>query len=132
MQLVLLYYLGVNGLERPQANVQSDFGGFNAVLPQALEDFRREVQAGGRGGYRAALTGVNRLITFPVGWLIGTVNVGRERHMAQALDLAEEIHGRLKTNSALAEASPGNYFGLKLTVLAKPEPLAHSYFSAWT
>ncbi len=45
MDLVILYALYADGLESPQADVQSDFRGLDAALADAVEDFWCEMEA---------------------------------------------------------------------------------------
>jgi hypothetical protein len=46
------------------------------------ENFRREMQARGRRGYRARLPGENGLVAFPVGGFVGALDIRRQRYVA--------------------------------------------------
>ena len=61
--------------------MQRDVFGFKTVLPQRIEDGRREMQAGGRGGDGTFVLRINGLVAFPVRGLRRTVQVRRQRHL---------------------------------------------------
>ena len=67
-------------LERSCPYMQGDEFPFDAQVGQALQDLRREMQAGGRGGYRAVVTGKDRLVAFGIGIFRLAVDIGRKRH----------------------------------------------------
>lgn len=103
MKMVIFNSLGANGLEGPEADVQSDFGSFDSSILDAGENFSSEVEAGGRGGNRSTLLRVDRLIAFAVAKGIITVDVGRERNVSDLVDAGEKIIDGIKADAALSE-----------------------------
>ena len=51
MKSVILHFFGAHGLERAESDVESNFGDFDSPGANAIENFGREVQAGGGSGY---------------------------------------------------------------------------------
>ena len=102
--------------------MQCDLGRFNAALANAIENFGSEVEAGGGGGDRSALVGVDGLIAVAVVGRVSAVDVGRKWNMADAVESGEEIIGGaegIEADGALAEFAAGENFGLQVVVLAE-------------
>src|SRR4051812_36017074 len=95
-------FFGVDRLEGPQADVQRDIGDLRARLAAAVENVRREVQPGGRSGYRSFLFGVHRLVALFIGEFFGPANVGRERYVADSLQLLVYVSSFEKAERAFA------------------------------
>src|SRR5258708_5422809 len=95
MQLVVFHFFYSYRLERAQADVQCDLDNFKPAGTYSSEDFGREVQAGGRRGYRSASLGVDGLVAIPVCCTVFTVapavNVGRKGDVSNAFDSGKKI-----------------------------------------
>ena len=61
----------------------------NTFRPQLIQNLRREVQTGGRGGDCANALGVDRLV--PIGVFRLLLDVGRQRDLALLLQEAKDI-----------------------------------------
>ena len=103
VQLVLLDHFHSNRLKRSQSNMQGNLGGLDAALANALQNFRREVQARRRRGHRAGRLGVDRLILLAIFGCVGAVDVRRQRNVPDAVEDGEEIVDRIEAQMALAE-----------------------------
>jgi len=132
MDFVILDTLDADWLKSSKADVQGDIDGLDAALADAVKDFRREMEAGGRSGHGAALAGIDGLIAFAVIFFavifaaifkakgrIRPRNVGREWDVADAIENGVEIVNRLEANMALAERGAGENFRLQLIALTK-------------
>ena len=89
------------------------------------------MEAGGRCGDGAALTGVDGLIAVVIGGDIGTGDVGRQGHVAELFEQREKIVDRGEADAAFAERAAGEDFGAELIVFPEEEVLADTYLSAW-
>ena len=58
-------------------------------LPAALDERLVKVKTGGRSGHRAVAAGVHGLVALPIQVLIGAVDVGWQRHVA---DVMQDVH----------------------------------------
>jgi hypothetical protein len=133
MEFVIFDLLGVDWLEGSEADLECDFGGLDAALVDSIEDFRSEMQAGGRGCYRSRRLGIDGLIAFAIAGRIGAGDVGRERDVADAIESGEEVvHGLngLEADMAFAELGAGQDLGLQLILIAEEEALADTDFAA--
>ncbi len=74
-----------------EADVQRDARDFDALRGERVEHLRREVQAGGGRGHRAALAREDGLVALAIRGRIVATNVGRQRHVADAVEDGEEI-----------------------------------------
>ncbi len=83
MHSVAFQRFAANGLKCSQADVQRELANFNSARADLFEDFRSEVQAGGRRGDRAGMAGENSLVAFVVRGVVGAINVRRQRNMAE-------------------------------------------------
>src|ERR1700682_3453646 len=85
------------------------------------------MQAGSRRSNGTRLLGENRLISLTVGQLIWAIDVGREWHVPQSVQML--TYGariaRSKAQSSQTEFSGGDHFGLKFTS-TKQNSLAES------
>jgi hypothetical protein len=131
VEAVVLDALDAHGLKRTEAHVQRDFGGFDAALLKAAQDFWREVEAGRRRGDRTALAGVDGLVALAIPLAIGAGDVRRQGHVAKSFHDLEKIVDRCEANAPLPELSAAEHFRLEIIVLSKKEVLAHADFSAW-
>ena len=121
MKFVILDTIDADGLKGSEADMESDFGGLDSALADAVEGFRGEMKAGGRGGDRSALLGVDGLIAFAIAGGIRARDVGRERDVADAIEGGKEsVHALngLKADAALAEFGAGEDIGLKFFEIA--------------
>src|SRR5437879_10136210 len=78
MDLVIFAALHANRLEGSQADMQCDLYGLDSALADAVENFRSEVKAGGRGCDRSALLGIDGLVALTIARGIRTRDVRRE------------------------------------------------------
>ncbi len=85
LDLVLSRILAFHRAERPRSHVKREASDLYAPVRDGIEDPAREVEAGGRGSHAAHLIGVNRLVPCPVGFVVGSPDVGRQRHVTVAL-----------------------------------------------
>ena len=90
MDLVIFDALDADGLESSQADVEGDLDGLDAALADAVENFWGEMQAGGGGGYRSALLGIDGLVAFAIAGRIGARDIRRERDVADAIERARK------------------------------------------
>ena len=67
MNSVILDALDADGLKSSQAHMQRYLDGLDSALPDSVEDFRSEMEAGGGGGDRAVVAGVDGLVVALVG-----------------------------------------------------------------
>jgi hypothetical protein len=88
---VIFHTVDADRLKCTEADVQGDLGGLNATLADSVKNFRCEVKAGGRGGDRSPLLGVDGLIALAVTGGIRARDIRRERDMANAIESGEEI-----------------------------------------
>jgi len=136
MEFVKFDLVDAYGLESSQADVERDFGGLDAALADAVEDFRGEVKAGGGSGYRSALLGIDSLIAFAIAGRVGARDVGRERDVADAIEGGEEGVGGLKggreADAALAELGAGQDIGLQFVLFSEEKAFAYADLAAGT
>ncbi len=120
--------LDADGLESSQADVEGDFDGLDAAAADAVENFRGKMEAGGGGGYRSALLGVDGLIAFAIAGRIGARDIRREWNVADAIEGSEEIviaaKDGLETEVAQAELLAGEDLGLQFVTVTKEEAFA--------
>jgi len=134
MKFVILDAVDADRLEGSEADMEGDFGGLDSALAEAVEGFRGEMKAGGRGGCRSALLGVDGLIAVAIAGKIRAGDVGREWDVSDAVEDREKIvcslKGGLKADAALAEFRAGEDLGLQLILLAEEQALADADFTA--
>ena len=71
-----------------------------------LQSFTGEVKAGGGGGDRAALAIEHSLVAFTVRSGVGTADVGRQGHVAQAVEIGVDIFFAQKAQGSFAPFAP--------------------------
>jgi len=130
VQLVILDALHPHRLEGSKPDVQSDRGGGNASGLDARKNFPGEVQPGGGGGHRTWLARIDRLVAIAISQKIPPVDIGRQRHMAEAVEPGKKVGHRSKSNPALSEAASGHDLGFEFVVLAKEQSLADADFTS--
>ena len=134
MNFVILHAFDADRLEGSEADVQGDLSGFDAALLDAVEDFRGEMKAGGRGCDRSARLGVYGLVALAIAGGIRARDVRREWDVADAIESGEEVvlalKDGLKADTALAELAAGQYFRLQFVLLAEEEAFADSDLAA--
>jgi hypothetical protein len=91
---------GVFDLDRQEGagtDVQGDFFKQHPLVPQRLQQFRREMQPGCGGGNGAFITGKHRLIVAFVLLILRTfgADIGRQRHPAQPVQTVQHLRRRL-------------------------------------
>ncbi|MCY1430792.1 hypothetical protein D9M71_467470 [compost metagenome] len=90
---VLFDALHPHRLEGAGADVQGDERGFHALRADRLEQRLVEVQPGGGCGHRAGALGVDRLVALAVVRFVRTIDVGRQRHVADPLQQRQHFLG---------------------------------------
>ena len=81
-----------NILECSGAHMQGDFGNVNALRLQCVKHFFAKVEACRRSGHGARILCKNRLVGQLIVFVIGAVNVGRQRHMAFTVHHRFQFH----------------------------------------
>ncbi len=99
--------------EGAEADVEGDAGDFDAASGESVEDLRSKVQAGGGCCDGASFAGVNGLVALAIGGLIVAADIGRQWHVADAVEDGEEIVDRLEAEQTLAEVVTLQDLGLK-------------------
>ena len=95
----------VTGLKVPMPTWRVTRGGLDAAGGQPLQQLRGEVEPGGRGGDRARLAGEDGLVALPVLGPVRALDVGRQRHVAEALEVRLDRLGEAHEPPAVAERS---------------------------
>ena len=103
--------LDADGLEGAEAYVEGEGFDLDATGFQGVQCLRREVKAGGGGGGGAGLAGVDGLVAGLVFGFVWTMHVRRQRHVADAVELGEELGVWGEAEDALAELAGGEDFG---------------------
>src|ERR1035437_771098 len=91
--------------ERSEAHVQCNASYFDAAGSEGIEDLRGEVEARGGGSHGAALGRIDRLVALAIGGGIVAADIGRQWHVADAVEDGKEIVHRLKAEQALTVLS---------------------------
>ena len=89
MHLVLFDVVDLDRTERPEADVKRDFADGDAHILDPFQEFRREVEAGGRRRGGAQLIAVDRLIPLLVFEFF--MDVRRKRHLADLFEDGVEV-----------------------------------------
>jgi hypothetical protein len=138
MDFVIFDTLDTDRLKGSEADVQSDIDGFDAALADAVENFSCEVKAGGGGGDRSAVLGVDGLIALAIVGGIRARDVGRKRDVADAVEGGKEVVGLipptagLKADATLAEFGARENLGLQFVVFAEKQAFADPDLAAGT
>ena len=103
VQLRLFDHLLVQRLKGAEAYVEGDVRLFGAGCAAAVQHLRREVKPGGRRRDGASFAGEDGLVALAVGGRIGALDVGRQGHVADALEGGVEIPIAVKADGAFAE-----------------------------
>ncbi len=93
---VLRQVLGRHRLEGPRAHVQSHVGAAHPARVERGERRLVEMQAGGGRGHRTRRARVDGLVAHRVVGVPGTGDVGRQRHVAVALEPVDERAGAVE------------------------------------
>ena len=91
-------------LEGAGADMQRDMGRAHALCRQPLQDAVVEVQSRGRRRDRAGFAGIDRLVAFAVGTLVGAANVRRQRHVPVTLEQFQPVALPLLEHEKIAVA----------------------------
>ncbi|MCY1430563.1 hypothetical protein D9M71_465130 [compost metagenome] len=113
MHVVVFDALDPHWLEGTSPHVQGDEGGFHAFGGDLGQQLFIEVQAGGWRGHGASALGVHRLVALAVGALIRTVDVRRQRHMADAIEQWQHLFGKTQLEQRIVT---GDHLGLATAV----------------
>ena len=104
-RVLLLDLLDTDGLEGGIADVVGDFDNPHSLVTELGENWSGEVEAGGRGGNRSALAGVDRLVAGfvePLCWAGIAFNVGGKRGLSNSIDDGVEGDVRLEPEETSA------------------------------
>jgi hypothetical protein len=132
MELMLLHLFHVYRLKGAEADVQGDLGGPNPVLAKLSENLIRKVQARRRSGYGSSLPCIHGLVPCSVSSAVFARNVGRQRHVPNPLQRAEEVWSRGKANAPLPELPTRQDLGLQFVLGTEEKSLAHANFPSRT
>jgi hypothetical protein len=133
VEFVIFDATDADRLEGSEADVQRDIDGLDAALTDSVENLRREVETGGRRGYRSALIRIDGLIALAIAGGVRTRDVGRERDVADAIEGGKEvivILEGLKADIPPAELCARQDLGLQFILVAKEKAFADSDFAA--
>jgi hypothetical protein len=112
---VVLDSLDSHWLKRPVADVKSDLRDFDAATPQAVEQFRSEMQTCGWSGDGAPFARKYRLISLGVeAVFFVALDVRRKRRPADAIDDFVEVACCFKAHDTAAAFAPLEYFSGEL------------------
>ena len=111
MKMNVFDHVGVERLKCSQADVQSDVSDRGAGGSAGFQNFRREMQTGGGRGRGASFAGEDGLIALAIGSGVGAADIGRQRHVARALQHFIQIATRVKADGALAMLAAAEDFG---------------------
>jgi hypothetical protein len=132
VDFVIFDAIGADGLKGSEADVECDFGGIDAALAEAVENFGGEVESGGGGGDGTGVAGEDGLVAITVVGGIGARDIRREGDVADTFEDGEEIIDGMEADVTFAELGASDNFGLEFVALAEEEALADSDFSAGT
>src|SRR3954471_279051 len=111
MELVIFDPLSMDRLKRSQPDVQRDLRDLNGAFFDLRQNLRREVQAGGRSGDRAALARVDGLVTVAIEGRILAGDVRWKRHVTELLNLEKKVGSGIEEERPLAKFAAGNDLG---------------------
>src|ERR1700719_3469153 len=118
MQLVIFKVFALGGLECAESDMQSNSGNLGACTGGLVESFLGEVQSRGRRGDRAPFAGEDGLVALPVGGAVAAFDVGRQRHVAEAVEGGVHVFGSGEPDRAFAAFAVGDDLGGKVVVEA--------------
>lgn len=127
---MLFDFLDADWLEGAESDVEGNFCGLDAANAETGENLGGEVEAGGGGGNRSALAGVNGLIAIPIGRRIVAGDVGRKGDVADHFYAGEKVIDGSEPDVALTEFAPGDDLGTELVIIAEEKMLADSDLAA--
>src|SRR5277367_4266368 len=130
MDLMIFHFFHADRLKCAQANMQSNFGGFNAALADASENFGSEMQSCRRRSDGASFTGKDGLVAFAVCGPVFPADVRRQRNVTELFDEAEEIGNSIEADGAFAVGPPVGDDSLQLVRRAEEETVTDSDFSS--
>lgn len=119
--------------EGAEADVKGQAGDLNSLCGEGVEDSGREVEAGCGRGDRALLLREDGLIALAISKGVVATDVGRQGHVADAIEDVKEVFGRLELQEAFAEFATVEDFGFEKDFAGwggKDESLADGYFLA--
>ena len=117
MQFVVFHFFYSYWLKSAQSDVQGDLGDFNSASANLVQDFRREVQSGGRRGHRSChgprRLGVDGLVAIAVGCPVVAVDIRGKGHVSDALDAGKEIRDGSESDAAFPKTAALGDLGLQ-------------------
>ena len=96
VHMVVFNVIHTYRLKRAGPHVQGHIGGLNALGGNRIEQRLIKVQACSRCCYSTQALGVNRLIALAVRVFVGTIDIRRQRHVADALQQGQHLFGELE------------------------------------
>jgi len=96
-----------------QANMQRDVRNLNAPCGKFIQYVRRHVQSGRGRGHGAAFPRKDCLIALAIAGRIVAANIGRQGHVADAIEHRKKIADWLELKDALAEFAAIQHFRFK-------------------
>jgi len=120
-------------LEGPKTDVECDGFDLNAVRTELIEDLRSEMKSRSRSRGRAGLVRKDCLIPFAIRLGIVAVDVGRQGHVADAIQDGAEIIGRGEAQGAFPVVSSIGHLrfkqGSSVPKSREVEPFARLYLA---
>src|SRR5205085_10947236 len=89
--------------ERPEPNMQRHPDNLHSLRLKAFQYFRSEVQPGCRCCHRSWFPRKDCLVALAILRKIVAMNIGRQRHMTDAVEDAEEFIHRLEFKESISE-----------------------------
>src|SRR5690606_17624344 len=88
-------------LEGTGTHVQGDFGRFHAEVADRRQQLAVEMQPRRGRRHRTGALRIDRLIPFPVGTLVRPIDIGRQRHMADAIKQRQNRLGKAQLEQGI-------------------------------
>jgi hypothetical protein len=113
MQLNVFDVVDSERCKSSQTYVQRHAHDFYAVGGNLVEHLRCKVQTGSGRRYRSPLLGEDGLVSLTISVLVIAMNIGRQRHVSDAIENGEEIVDRGELEQPVAELSTLKDFGFE-------------------
>src|ERR1700674_4234620 len=129
MNVMLLDFFHVNGLECSETYLQSYCGNFNPTIFQFLENRGREMQSCGGSGDCSRMVRENGLVALAVGGIVLARNVRRKRNMAEPFDGLVHVSLGDQANPAQPVLTATYHLGGELS-FSEIDTLSYTYLAA--
>ena len=120
VQSNFIHTLNTERRKRSKPHVQRNARNLDALRRQRLKHLRRKMQSGCRRGDGTMLARKHRLVALAIGFCVVTANVGRQRHVANAIENCKEIGHLLKAQHPLTKLPTLQYFCFQRDRLTGP------------